>query len=552
MSASPQASPSSIPQDTQTVQKRAGANRSIDNMDTSSKKQRQHAPSATLPPAPAQLPDTQQQIPACAESSDDDDRVAPDLNDGNLEPDFGCSLEPGFCRSTEPDGGAEPNHSAGLDFDHNSAADIALQDATHSHHARDVNWHLPEPLLDLDENENEDQADEQYLLIADIATSQQFTHALKHATHANSGLAINAIERLRNPSTETLDVDDEDLRLSLDMFFAVSTGSEEIYRLVREGILHRYPDSKILSYAQIKVHTTRLSGVTPILNDMCRNSCHAYTGPFTDRDICAYCSEPRYDPHILAQSEGIKKVPQLKFRTVPIGPFLQAQKASPQSSADLCYRKNVTKEILKEWTDNDGDLACYKDIFWGSDYLDAVEAGDITMDDMCLMFSIDSAQLYEKKRSDCYIYIWLLLDRPPDQHYKKKYVLPGAIIPGPNHPKNLDSFIFPGLYHLAAIQNEGGLMIWDALLQVTFCCNPFLLFVTADTPALADIDGMVGHGGKHGCCRHCGFTGRHKDNEPRYYYAAQKPDNYTVAGCDHPDWSYFNNEPPSTVVNAQR
>jgi len=91
--------------------------------------------------------------------------------------------------------------------------------------------------------------------------------------------------------------------------------------------------------------------------------------------------------------------------------------------------------------ENDGDLSIYKDVFWGSDYLDAVEAGDISMDDMCLMFSIDSAQLYEKKRSDCYIYIWLLLDRPPHQRYKKKYVLPGAIIPGQIILGNLDSFI---------------------------------------------------------------------------------------------------------------
>ncbi|EIW76756.1 hypothetical protein CONPUDRAFT_63482, partial [Coniophora puteana RWD-64-598 SS2] len=33
--------------------------------------------------------------------------------------------------------------------------------------------------------------------------------------------------------------------------------------------------------------------------------------------------------------------------------------------------------------------------------------------------------------------------------YKKKFVLPGTVIPELNKPKNFDSFLFSGLYHLA-------------------------------------------------------------------------------------------------------
>ncbi|KAG2045445.1 hypothetical protein BDR06DRAFT_1015663 [Suillus hirtellus] len=36
------------------------------------------------------------------------------------------------------------------------------------------------------------------------------------------------------------------------------------------------------------------------------------------------------------------------------------------------------------------------------------------------------------------IYIWDTFDYAPEERYKKKYVLPGGIIPGPKKPNNLD------------------------------------------------------------------------------------------------------------------
>jgi len=58
------------------------------------------------------------------------------------------------------------------------------------------------------------------------------------------------------------------------------------------------------------------------------------------------------------------------------------------------------------------------------------------------MFSVDGAQLYAKKASACWIYIWVLFNLSPDRRYKKKHVFIGGFIPGPNNPKNLDSFCF--------------------------------------------------------------------------------------------------------------
>jgi hypothetical protein len=99
---------------------------------------------------------------------------------------------------------------------------------------------------------------------------------------------------------------------------------------------------------------------------------------------------------------------------------------------------------------------------------------------------------------------------------KKAYVLPGGFIPGPNKPKNMDSFLFPGLHHLCALQREG-LYIWDASTNRLFISKLFLGLSTADGPGMAYLNGLVGHHGKYGCRLYCPVPGCHKPNGSHYY-----------------------------------
>ncbi len=87
------------------------------------------------------------------------------------------------------------------------------------------------------------------------------------------------------------------------------------------------------------------------------------------------------------------------------------------------------------------------------------------------------------KASVCWIYIWVVLNLAPERHYKKKHVLIGGLIPGPNNPKNLDSFLFPRLQHLVALQKEG-LRIWDTALQHDIHSKIFLVLLMADGPGI--------------------------------------------------------------------
>lgn len=267
---------------------------------------------------------------------------------------------------------------------------------------------------------------------------------------------------------------------------------------------------------------------------MCINSCLAFVGPFTGLDACPTCGESHYDEITLANSHGKVKKPHQEFHTMPIGPQLQALWQHPESVASVKYGDTRTAEIMEELQRTGGFINTYDDFLHGMEYLNAVASGHIKPGDPLLMFSMDSAQLFCNKQPDCWIGIWIILNRSPTTRYKKMCVIPSFFIPGPNKPKNGDSYFYASLHHLAALQIEG-LRIWDASSDSTFVSKPFLTLATADGPGMVYLNGLVGYHGKNGCQLYCGVTGRHKTGGSHYYPALLKPHNYSIEGCDHND-----------------
>lgn len=382
--------------------------------------------------------------------------------------------------------------------------------------------------------------------------SQEFVDALRNASLDNSQLEPDDLDRLWNPSRESLDLtEDPDLCLSIDLFLAVGNASQETYNSARAAILRRHPNDNVLSYDQVKRCIKNITGIIPVLHDMCINSCHAFTGPFEHLEVCSICSEPRYDPAVLASSDGELKKPRLQFSTIMPGPQLQAQWAHPEGAKQMRYREHCVNMLLPDLAELSGmvniDVSVLEDVHHGRGLMDAVINGRIKPEDMVLLFSMDGAQLYRMKKSDCWIYIWVILDLSPEICYKKKYVLPGGFIPGPNPPQIAASFIFPALYQLAALQREG-LVIWDASRDVVFTSHPFLAFATADAVGMVDLNGWVGHHGWMGCRLMCGLPGRNKPGTPHYFPALLCPSNVREdqVKSNHPDID-INNLPSAST-----
>ena len=121
-----------------------------------------------------------------------------------------------------------------------------------------------------------------------------------------------------------------------------------------------------------------MSGVLPIIHDMCPNSCITYTGPFLRLAVCPECNEPQYDQLKLVESKGKVKVACQSFHTLPVGPQLQAAWRSVEGSEQMHYWKWATDSILAEIHQKGAvDMDIYDDVFRGSDYITAVLNGKI-------------------------------------------------------------------------------------------------------------------------------------------------------------------------------
>jgi len=384
-----------------------------------------------------------------------------------------------------------------------------------------------------------DNEDDPHITLQSMKTNLEFVRMVEEAT-LESQFSKADLHAFQNPQEiRSSPSDDPDLHLSISFYISTldHAQSQNSYTAAREDILKRFPESKMLLYDQVKRYASNISGVVTWKEDMCVNSCAAFTGPFARLEECPLCHKHRYDQEELRKSNGKKKVPRKVFTTLPAGPQLQACWISPHMAQQMLYRRDKTRDLLQQRAR--GEISDYDDIFCGSDYLDAVENGAIKDYDTVVMLSIDGAQLYRNKKSDCWIYIFIILDLAPDRRYKIRHILPGGIIPGPKNPKHLDSFLFPGLAHISAIQKKG-MPIWDGYNRMAAISFLTLLLVLADAVGMAELSGSVGHHGKKGCRILCGLFGRNKPGGSHYYPVLLRPLDSNIDGSNHPDFDINN------------
>jgi hypothetical protein len=366
--------------------------------------------------------------------------------------------------------------------------------------------------------------------LPELQITQQFIDLLKSAALDKSGMQPEDIEDLRDPGKDYALVDPSPLLRSLRHFLNNSTASRKYYESMR-AIERRYnPDDPILPFDQVKQRARWLSGVAPMEHDMCVNSCMAFTGPYETLEICTRCGEARYCP-------GTNK-PQKRFTTIPIGPVIQSLYSSHDVADRMHYLERKLADNVERAGLNGGMLDIYDDAASGQALLDAWNKGDFKRGDIALQLSIDGpgAQLRPYRTSEGWFFIWVIHNLPPNMRYKKGFVVPGAIVPGPNKPWSIDSFMFPSLYHIASLQREG-LNVYDAFLGNLVHSRPLVVFGTTDSPGSAYMSGMVGHSARYGCQLSCNMPSRHRTCDSHYYPAMNRPSDCPANGYCYPDIS---------------
>jgi hypothetical protein len=371
----------------------------------------------------------------------------------------------------------------------------------------------------------------------DLKIALSFITLIRSAMLENGSIDPDTIDRLRNPEQGPPDVDDPDLILAIKIYLATTKASDDVYKDVGEAISERFAEWDFLSMDRLKRKITTLTGIAPVTHDMCINSCIGYTGPYSDLIHCPACGTLRYDPLQFDASRGVIRIPQQTFCTLPLGPQLQALWRSKKSARAMRYRSTRTRQLLEEIQANGGVLDVYEDFLSGSEYLNAFTKGQIEDHDTALLFSLDGAQLFEQKTSSCWISIWVILDIDPEGRYKVAAVCPDTFIPGPKQPKIFDSFLYPSLHHVSALQREG-FFVWDANDETIHESHPFFVNGAADGPGATHLHGLTGHQGYYSCRLYCPIKGRRIAGENTYYPVHLKPTNYILDGCDHADYPF--------------
>ncbi|KAK7040581.1 hypothetical protein R3P38DRAFT_3180469 [Favolaschia claudopus] len=101
----------------------------------------------------------------------------------------------------------------------------------------------------------------------------------ENASLDNGDLDSDSLARLRDPPTHPIEINNADLRFTLDIFLAATRASEEVFNVVRQASLRRHPDDKVFTLPSIKKKVAKWTGVVPILSHMCPIHAWTYTGP---------------------------------------------------------------------------------------------------------------------------------------------------------------------------------------------------------------------------------------------------------------------------------
>ena len=197
--------------------------------------------------------------------------------------------------------------------------------------------------------------------------------------------------------------------------------------------------SNNISLYKIKNYLKDVTGLIPVFYDMCENSCICYTDQYELYQNCPICNSTRLD----SRGKAKKVMPYLSIIN-----RLKMQFNNKNRAEELLYRH----EYITNKDDNDDDL---DDIFDGKIYKELVN-NNLFKDerDIALTVSCDGYQIFKQKTDDCWLFLIINNNLHPSLRVKKENLLIPFLIPGPNQPKNFNTFLRPFIDEMKELESK--------------------------------------------------------------------------------------------------
>ena len=268
--------------------------------------------------------------------------------------------------------------------------------------------------------------------------------------------------------------------------------SNDNYAMIKET----WPEiSDFPSKHTLHTKSQGLAGIEPLPFDCCVNSCVCFAGRYSPLEKCPRCDEPRFEVNFYG-----KKKPRSQFFYIPLIPRLIAYLASPHAASEMQYQSK-----------HQHTQGSFQDIFDGENY-QTLRSTPVTVHrepvnppttyfqdpcDIALGLSTDGYGIFTHSQATAWPLVLFNYNLSPEVCFHSDNLLALGVIPGPQKPTDMDSFLIPlaeELFRLAA-----GVKAYDALSKLPFLLRAFLLIVFGDFPAVSMLMKMKGVNGISPC-----------------------------------------------------
>jgi len=204
-----------------------------------------------------------------------------------------------------------------------------------------------------------------------------------------------------------------------------------------------------LSLYKVKKYLIEVTGLVPVFYDMCENSCICYTEQYESYQNCPICNSARYSDSTRRKAKKVMPYLSIKDR-------LKTQFSDENRAKELLYRH----EYIRNKSDNDLD-----DIFDGKIYKELVDE-NLFSDKRDIVFtaSCDGYQIFKQKTDDCWLFLMINNNLDPFLRVKKENLLVPFLIPGPNQPKDFNTFLRPFVDEMKELEGKN-FLIFDYYLK---------------------------------------------------------------------------------------
>ncbi|KAF7346287.1 hypothetical protein MSAN_01855900 [Mycena sanguinolenta] len=242
----------------------------------------------------------------------------------------------------------------------------------------------------------------------------------------------------------------------------------------------------------LRAHINFMAGFKPEIYDSSLNSCLCYVSSNADLEQCSYCEEPRFR----ANSKARKK-----FTYIPVIPCLVVFTANCEIAEKHQYR--AQHQHTRGSTSDVFDVAHYRSLLGKFVEIAGKTYPHKYFSDPCnvaLRASWDGFALFKHRKKTAWPLILFNYDLPPEICFHLAFILALGVIPGPNKPKDSDSFLYPLFQELLCL--AASVRTFDILTGEIFSLQVYLILVFSDIPAVSMFMQMKGHNG-FSPCRMC-------------------------------------------------